>query len=116
MKSMFAVMFVAACGGGDPVATDAPVVMRPDAPPSQCQAVGSVGQFYRRAPNPKLISGTHMFSDHTVDIAITDPDLRWDDASSSWQLYYHGPNALDYQSPITPMIRHAASPDLATWT
>ena len=111
-----AAVIAAGCGGSDPVAVDAAIGMRPDAPPSQCQPQGSVGQFYRRSPNPRLISGTHAYVDHTVDIAITDPDLRWDDASATWQLYYHGPNAVDYQSPITPMIRHATSPDLAAWT
>lgn len=115
-KWMYVATLVAACGGNDPVAVDAAIGMRPDASPSQCQAQGSVGQFYRRTPNPRLISGTHAYADHTVDIAITDPDLRWDDASATWQLYYHGPNAVDYQSPITPMIRHATSPDLAAWT
>jgi len=106
----------AACGGNDPVTTDAPVRSGSDAPASQCQPLSAIGEFYRRTPNPRLVSGTHTYLDHTVDIAITDPDLRWDDASSTWQLYYHGPNAIDYQSPITPMIRHASSPDLATWT
>ena len=116
MLKVVALVCLAACGGNDPVTADAPVAMGSDAPVSQCQAVGSVGQFYRRSPNPRLVSGTHTYANHTVDIAITDPDLRWDDASSTWQLYYHGPNAVDYQSPITPMIRHASSPDLATWT
>jgi len=111
-----AAVLVAACGGKDPVTVDAYVGPRPDAPASSCQPVGSVGQFYRRAPNPRLISGTHAYLDHTLDIAITDPDLRWDDASSLWELYYHGPNAASYQAANTPMIRHAESPDLATWT
>jgi predicted GH43/DUF377 family glycosyl hydrolase len=112
----FAAILATACGGTDPVTADAPPETGSDAPTSQCQAQSAVGQFYRRTPNPRLVSGTRAYSDHTVDIAITDPDLRWDDASATWQLYYHGPNSVDYQSPITPMIRHAASADLATWT
>jgi len=111
-----AAIVIAGCGGKDPVTPDAYIGPRPDAPPSTCQPVSAVGQFYRRSPNPRMISGTHSYPDHTVDIAITDPDLRWDDASSTWQLYYHGPNAASYQAANTPMIRHAESPDLATWT
>lgn len=109
-------VLLAACGGNDPAATDAAPIDTNGSDAALCQPQGAVGQFYRRTPNPRLVSGTHTYSNHTIDIAITDPDLRWDDATSTWQLYYHGPTAVDYASANTPMIRHAESPDLATWT
>src|SRR5450755_2220119 len=112
----YAVVLLAACGGNDPAAIDAPTIDTNGSDAALCQPQGAVGQFYRRTPNPRLVSGTHTYSNNTIDIAITDPDLRWDDATSTWQLYYHGPTAVDYASANTPMIRHAESPDLATWT
>jgi hypothetical protein len=105
----------AACGGNTAVAIDAPITQGSDAPVNQCQPQGAIGQFFRGAGDPRMVSGTHHYADSTVDIAITDPDLRWDDATSLWQLYYHGPNAIDYQHPNTPMIRYATSPDLVAW-
>jgi hypothetical protein len=111
----YLVVVLAACGSNNPVSIDAPAEAGSDAMVSQCQPIGSVGEFYRRTPNPRLVSGTHTYSNNTIDIAITDPDLRWDDASSMWQLYYHGPNATSYTAANTPMIRHAQSADLATW-
>ena len=114
IRTYLVLALLVACGS-DPAKPDAPSPdAPPDTPPSQCQAQGAVGNFYRRTPNPRMIAGTHAYTDGTVDIAITDPDLAWDGAA--WQLYYHGPNSVDYQSPITPMIRHASSPDLAAWT
>lgn len=115
-KSLLPLLFTVLGCGSDPAAPDAPAIdtAMPDTPSTGCQAQGAIGSFYRRTPNPRLIAGTHTYSDNTVDIAITDPDLFWD--GTTWQLYYHGPNSVDYQSPITPMIRHASSPDLATWT
>ncbi len=111
------ILLFAACGGGnDKPAIDAAVGTGSDAPVSTCQPIGSIGNFYRRTPAPRLISGQHTYSNNTVDIAITDPDLSWNEQSSLWELYYHGPNSTDYQSPITTMIRHADSPDLVTWT
>jgi hypothetical protein len=109
-------VLLAACGGdGNPV-TDAAMGSGADASTSTCQPIGAIGNFYRRTPAPRLISGTHTYPNNTVDLAITDPDLRWDDTSARWQLYYHGPNSVDYQGPITPMIRHAQSADLTAWT
>lgn len=106
----------AACGGPANTSIDSAVTSGSDAPANMCQPIGSIGNFYRRTPAPRLIAGTHRYPNNTVDLAITDPDLRWDDASATWELYYHGPNATDYQSAVTPMIRHARSADLTTWT
>ncbi len=113
--AILAILF-AACGSNDKPTVDGALQMGSDAPISACQPIGSIGNFYRRTPAPRLISGTHTYTNNTVDIAITDPDLRWDEASSMWELYYHGPNSVNYQSAITSMIRHAESPDLTAWT
>ncbi|MEO8841901.1 MAG: hypothetical protein ABI591_13290 [Kofleriaceae bacterium] len=113
MKS--AVLLLGACGGNPPATVDGPPIDNAFSDAPLCQPQGAIGQFYRRTPNPRLVSGAHTYTNATVDIAITDPDLRWDDTSSTWQLYYHGPNAVDYASANTPMIRHAESPDLVTW-
>ena len=102
------------CGGGSQSARDA-AVDATDAPPPMCQPIGAVGAFYRRTPNPRLIAG-RTFQDGRLDILISDPDLRWDDAAQLWQLYYHGPRGTNYLSPDVEAITHATSPDLATWT
>ncbi len=106
-------LVLAACGGGHAApATDAP----PDQADANltCQSIGAVGAFYRRAGNPRLVAGHQTFSDGEVDISMSDPDLRWDGAA--WQLYYMGAHAMDFQSPVTQVIRHATSADLAQWS
>jgi hypothetical protein len=50
-----------------------------------------------------------------VDIGVSDPDLRWDEASRRWHLYFYGPHAVSFSSSSTAMIRHATSADLQTW-
>jgi hypothetical protein len=102
------------CGDKDPAKPDGKI--QPDTPISQCQPISAVGAFYRRAPNPRLIAGTHTYTDGQVDVGISDPDLRWDEASQLWHVYFHAPHAMNFGSPITGMIRHATSPDLLTWT
>lgn len=79
----------------------------------QCQPQSAVGQFYRRAPNPRLIAGGHTFTDNQVDTDLSDPDLMWDD--TAWHLYYSSPHGA-FGSTGNPLIRHATSSDLATWT
>ncbi len=91
---------------------DGPVVM-PDMPSTTCQPQSAVGSFYRRPPNPRFIAG-HMFSDGNMDTAIADPDLRWD--GSQWHLYYQSPHGTTFDPPGPMVIRHATSPDIATWT
>src|SRR5438874_2261070 len=97
-----------ACGGGGHVASDAAISDAADAPASGCQAIGAIGSFYRRAPNPRLIAG-RTFQDGRIEIAIADPDVHWDDTSQLWQLYYHGPRATSYTGPNTQTISHATS-------
>jgi hypothetical protein len=85
-----------------------------DAPVQQCLPQGAVGAFYRREPNPKLIAGTHTFTDGKLDTAIADPDLVWD--GSTWHLYYQSPHGTSFTSAGPQVIRHATSPDLSMWT
>ncbi|MBV8758117.1 MAG: hypothetical protein JO257_12600 [Deltaproteobacteria bacterium] len=91
---------------------DAPYV--PDFPDQGCQPVGVTGEFLRRTGNPRLVAGTHPYMDGMVDIGMSDPDLHWD--GSAWQMYFHGPHAASFSSPITQMVRHATSSDALTWT
>ena len=81
-----------------------------------CQPQGAIGAFYRRQPNPRFIAGTHVFGDGRLDTAVADPDLRWDDASQLWHLYYQSPHGTTFNPPGPQVIRHATSPDLAAWT
>lgn len=105
-----------ACGddGGSTV-TDA-AQTQTDAPDQQqCLPQGAVGAVYRRQPNPKLIAGTHTFTDAEVDTQILGPDLTWDEAASVWHLYYHSPHGT-FANPGPTVIRHATSTNLSTWT
>ncbi|MDB4959876.1 MAG: hypothetical protein JWO36_7445 [Myxococcales bacterium] len=108
-------IFGAGCGGNDPAVADGQV--QPDTEASSCSPVGTIGSFYRRTVNPRIVAGHQTYSDNMIDIGISDPDLRWDDASQLWNVYFHGPHAASFSSPtITQMVRHAISPDLAAWT
>jgi len=97
------------------VETDAPALLTDTAPPPTCQAQSATGAFYRRPPNPRVIAGAQSFSDGKLDTAIADPDLRWDDTSQRWHLYYQSPHGT-FASPGTTIIRHATSANLASWT
>ena len=99
--------------GGDP---DAPRIdAQPDAPASNCQSGGVVGQFLRRAGNPRLLPG-QTFGDGNLSVAIADPDVRWDAAAARYELYYGAPHASSFTAAAEPMIRRATSPDRMTWT
>lgn len=88
---------------------------QPDAPPSTCQPQSATGEFYRRTPNPRIISGAVSFTDSMQDTAIADPDLRWDEANQQWVLFFGSPHgAFDSAGPT--IIRRATSVDLASWT
>ena len=109
---------VAGCGDdGDQVTgSDGGVDARIDAPPSSCQAQGATGQFLRRAGNPRLLPKL-AFADGKLDTHIADPDVRWDAASSTWQLYYASSHGTSYtSSDQAGVIRHGASPDRIAWT
>jgi hypothetical protein len=108
------ITFIAGCGGGGDTVQDAPMGDL-DTPDQQCQSLGATGAFYRREPNPKLIAGTHMFSDSDLDTRLMNPDLVWDSSASVWHLYYESPHG-DFSSAGISLIRHATSADLSTWT
>lgn len=111
------IALAAACGGSSTATPDA-APRPPDAAAdaSACQPAGAIGAFYRRMPNPRLVAGQQTFGDGGLDVAIADPDLRWDDASATWQLYYATTHAAGFGAAGAPAIRHATSADLASWT
>ena len=100
-----------ACGDDAPVMIDAASMQDADAP--VCQPLSAVGSFYRRTPNPRIVAGSHTYTGGALDTTLTDPDLLWD--GSSWQLYWTS-RAGSFAAPGAPVIRHATSADLATWT
>ena len=108
-------LLVCACGSTDPMMMRPDAQKQPDAPIGGCQPIGAVGSFYRRTTNPRLVAGTHTYSDSKVDVGISDPDVRWDDAAQTWVAYFHGPHATSFSSPVTQMIRRATTPDFVTW-
>ena len=113
-RILWTALLLAACGDDGPaVVPDGPPVT-PDIPEQQCLPQGAVGAFYRRPPNPKLVAGSHTFTDGKLDTAIADPDLRWD--GTQWVLYYQSPHGTTFDPPGPMVIRRATSPDLATWT
>ena len=112
MRRLSILLVLAGCGS-DPATPDAPVT--PDMAMNACQPQSAIGNFYRRQPNPRIIAGQQSYTDGNVDVGVADPDLRWDEGAGVWQLYFHGPHAASFGSPVTQMIRHATSADLATW-
>jgi hypothetical protein len=102
------------CGDPDPGTPDAPKM--PDAPQSNCQPIAAIGSFYRRMTNPRIVAGTHTYGDAMIDVGVSDPDLRWDEPTQTWNVYFHGPHAATFSGSITQMVRHATSADLQTWT
>jgi hypothetical protein len=107
---------LAGCGGCDdnPGTPDAPPTTVDMAPP-QCLPQGAIGAFYRRPPNPRIVAGTQTFTGGTLDTAIADPDLHWDEAGQQWRLYYQSPHGT-FAAPGPMIIRHATSTNLAQWT
>lgn len=91
-----------------------------DAPATQpdvattCQPQSVTGAFYRRAPNPRMVAGTKTFTDGKLDTSFVAPDLRWDDSSQRWVVFYESPHGT-FSSPGTPIIRRASSSDLSSW-
>ena len=114
--TLLCLISLAACGGdAKNPNVDAGADARPDAPFSNCQAQGATGQFLRRANNPRLLP-RQTFVDGKLDISISDPDVRWDAASSTWELYYASSHGTSYQSADQAgVIRHASSADRISW-
>lgn len=119
MRRLAWIVFIIGCGDGcgddgAAVVQDAPNLAIDAPDPQQCLPQGAVGAFYRRQPNPKMIAGTHTFTDNKLDTAIADPNLMSD--GTTWHLYYQSPHGTTFTPPGPMVIRHATSPDLATWT
>lgn len=116
--SFVTVLAASACGddGATPVDGaidhDAPI----DGSQMQCENQGAIGQFNRRAGNPRVLPGT-TFLDGKIDIHIADPDVRWDAATSTWEAYWAAGHGSSYMAAdLVPVIRRATSPDRMTWT
>ncbi len=116
--SFVTILAASACGddGATPVDGaidhDAPI----DGSQMQCENQGAIGQFNRRAGNPRVLPGT-TFLDGKIDIHIADPDVRWDAATSMWEAYWAAGHGSSYMAAdLVPVIRRATSADRMTWT
>lgn len=104
-----------ACGD-DGAQPDAGTDARPDSPPSSCQPIPATGTFNRRAGNPRLLP-QQTSTDGKLDLAISDPDVRWDADAQAYVLYYQTPRGTTFGDPAaTHAIRRAQSADRMTWT
>ena len=115
-SNLYVLLLMAACGDDGATPVDAPPTPI-DAPPGMCQTQGAIGQFIRRAPNPKTLSPAlgAAFSDGKMDIHLADPDVHWD--GSTWGAYWAAKHGTSYTSnDLVPVIRRATSTDRMTWT
>jgi hypothetical protein len=107
-------MLFAACGGestpppGDGTTGD-------DSPPNMCEPLGAIGQFTRRAGNPRIIAGA-TFTDNKRDIGFADPDIRFDATANRFDLYYSAEHSAAFGTAGSQVIRRATSPDRMVWT
>jgi len=109
-------VFASACGDDAAVPVDAAIDARIDAPQGTCQSQGAIGQFIRRAGNPRVLPGT-TFTDGKLDIHIADPDVHWDQAAQRWVAYWAAGHGMNYTDPaMKAVIRRAESADRMTWT
>jgi hypothetical protein len=112
------ILAASACGddGATPIDSALPDSPAIDAPQMQCENQGAIGQFNRRAGNPRVLPGT-AFTDGKLDIHIADPDVRWDATASRWEAYWAAGHGTSYMSTdLVPVIRRATSVDRMTWT
>ena len=116
--SFVTILALSACGDDGATPTDAALIDQAmvDTPGMECVNQGAIGQFNRRAGNPRVLPGT-SFLDGKLDIHIADPDVRWDAAASRWEAYWAAGHGTSYTaSDVVPVIRRATSPDRMTWT
>ena len=102
------------CGDDGATPIDGGVDSGPDAPPSTCQTQGAIGQFIRRAGNPRVVAGATPIAGK-LDVDVTGPDVHWDGAM--WVAYWaarHGDSPTD--PALAGVIRRATSTDRTTWT
>jgi hypothetical protein len=109
---LLAIAVISACGGSSASPDAAHDSPSPEA--GACQPLGVTGEFMRRPGNPHLLAG-HVFTDGMLDKSISDPDLRFDDATATWQLYYATSHAMTFADTGTQMIRHATSSDASAF-
>ncbi|MDB4962160.1 MAG: hypothetical protein JWP01_2159 [Myxococcales bacterium] len=106
------------CGddGATPVDAGGDVTPMIDAPPNSCQSQGAIGQFIRRAGNPRVLPGT-TFTDGKIDTRIADPDVQWDATAQRWIAYWGAGHGASYTDPnLVSIIRRATSADRMSWT
>lgn len=73
-----------------------------------------MGQFTRRNGNPEIVAGA-TFSDTKLDVAFSDPDLRFDATANRFELYYTAEHSTAFGVAGTQVIRRATSVDRMTW-
>lgn len=117
LSVIFLASLLTACGDDAAVPDAAPVDARIDAPQGNCQAQGAIGQFIRRAGNPRVLPGT-TFLDGKLDIHIADPDVHWDATAQKWVAYWAAGHGTMYTGDpnMKAVIRRAESADRMTWT
>ena len=81
----------------------------------RCEPATATPAFARAAGNPRLLPG-ERFSDGLIDTIIADPDLHWDVPTQAWSLYYMSGHGASFTGPLVQTIRHATSPDGATFS
>ena len=83
---------------------------------SNCLAARRGRLVLSDASRTRVSSRVATFTDGKLDTAFADPDLRWDDATSSGTSTFRSPHGTMFDPPGPQMIRHATSPDLENWT
>ena len=116
-RPLLSLLVLAACGDDAAVPPDASPDAAIDAPPGTCQNQGAIGQFIRRAGNPRVLPGT-TYLDGKLDIHIADPDVHWDPATQRWVAYWAAGHGTMYTGDpnMLAVIRRATSADRMTWT
>ena len=111
-------LFAAACGddAADPVDA-APPDARIDAPSNNCQSQGALGQFIRRAGNPRVLPGTTFRTASSTSTSPT-PTFTSDQATQRWVAYWAAGHGTMYTGDpnMQAVIRRATSADRMTWT
>ncbi|MBA3453302.1 MAG: hypothetical protein H0T42_09450, partial [Deltaproteobacteria bacterium] len=113
-RPLFALVLIASACGDDasvPLDTPLPPDVRIDAPSNGCESQGAIGQFIRRAGNPRVLPGT-TYLDGKIDVRITDPDVHFDPTSQRWVAYWAAGHGSTYTDPnMVAVIRRATSAD-----
>src|SRR5689334_21587346 len=113
MRRLPILLVLAACGEEPQGTPDAPS-QEPDAA-MNCQPQGATGTFYRRQGNPRIVAGTHRFTDSTADTEFADPDVL--SYGSTWMVFYQSAHGASFAAPPNAsVIRRVTSANLTVWS